>query len=202
MSDKELAALRARLASCDLGDAPAAAAIAENAIDVAEQLAARAGSLETLLAATREVRDRAWADAEQIRLTLAVHGAGVDPEGLYAGTPGFRLRQLISERDSLRALVTDVARRLDDHIRDLGDKQPWDNRAMFEQARDLLAGQASPEPAQVCRQEPVGWDRLDSALKVWRAQWDDTGRRYISPQAEAVVDAYDALSAGAQGKRT
>lgn len=48
----------------------------------------------------------ARADAERMRLVLAIQGGGVDPNGRYAGTPGSRLRDLLlaeQERDNLAA---------------------------------------------------------------------------------------------------
>lgn len=42
-------------------------------------------------------------DAEQMRLVLAVHGGGIDPEGFYAGSPGWRLRRLMAVVEAAKA---------------------------------------------------------------------------------------------------
>ena len=46
------------------------------------------------IAHARAQRDTALKEVEQMRLALALHGGGIDPEGFYADTPGSRVREL------------------------------------------------------------------------------------------------------------
>lgn len=48
------------------------------------------------------------AEVERLLLVMAIGGAGIDPTGLYPGTPGFKLLLLYAERDAAESAVERV----------------------------------------------------------------------------------------------
>ena len=90
----------------------------QRAVQVAE-LGASNASLIRRVADLENQLAEAQRDAEQMRLILATHGQGIDPNGYYAGTPGWRLRQ--KRRDDLKATIHPALHELDVRITGLNE---------------------------------------------------------------------------------
>ena len=81
-----------------------------------------------------EERDQAKAYAERAELVLAVAGQGVDPEGFYFGTPGWRLRGLLDVVEAAKAFA--IAARSPENGQFW--RQPWAEMTEVLKAVDAL----------------------------------------------------------------